>query len=156
MNVHQHVLPTITTIIPNVYVLGTQAMNLNIGHTVIPINYQITWSYFVTPIVPSKTNMLPTSTYPMWYNVIPFFVPLDLSLYPTYLTGTKGLDFSIFRNCIGYVFGNVYPIPGQLIVPPTYTPCLVGNQFLTMVQPIASKDRQHVQQPIIAPILTII
>jgi hypothetical protein len=92
----------------------------------------------------------------MWYNVIPFFVPLDPSLYPTYPTGTKGLDFSIFRNCIGYVLGNVYPIPRQPIVPPTYTPYSVGNQFLTMVQPIASKDRQHVQQRIIAPILTII
>jgi len=156
MNVHQHVLPTITTIIPDVYVLGTQAMNPNIDHMVIPVNYQITWSQLIRPIVPSKTNMLPTSTYPMWYNVIPFFVPLDPSLYPAYPTRTKGLDFSIFRTCIGYVFGNVYPILGQPIVPPTYTPCSVGNQFLTMVQPIASKDRQHVQQPIIAPILTII
>jgi len=35
--------------------------------------------------------MLPTSTYPMWYNVIPPFVPLDLSLYPAYQIGTKGL-----------------------------------------------------------------
>jgi hypothetical protein len=51
--------------------------------------------------------MLPISTYPMWYNVIPFFVPLDLTLYPTCPTGTKGLDYSIFRNYIGYVPRNV-------------------------------------------------
>jgi hypothetical protein len=30
MNVHQHVLPTITIVVPNVFVLGTQAMNPSI------------------------------------------------------------------------------------------------------------------------------
>jgi hypothetical protein len=39
MNVHQHVLPIITTIVPNVFILGTQAMNLNIGHTIAHVNY---------------------------------------------------------------------------------------------------------------------
>jgi hypothetical protein len=42
MNVHQHVLPTTTTEIPNTSVLGTQAMNLSIGHMIVPINYQST------------------------------------------------------------------------------------------------------------------
>jgi hypothetical protein len=71
--------------------------------------------------------MLPTSTYPMWYNVIPPFVPLDLSLYPTYQIGTKGLDSSIVRNYIGYVPGNVYQVLEQLVVPSTYIPYFVGN-----------------------------
>jgi hypothetical protein len=61
----------------------------------------------VTPILPSKTDMLPISTYPMWYNVIPPFVPLDFSLYLAYPIGTKGFDFLIFRNYIGYVPKNV-------------------------------------------------
>jgi hypothetical protein len=126
-NVHQHVLPTTTIVEPNVSILGIQAMNPSIGHTVIPINYKKTWSQPVTPIVPSKTNMLPTSTYPMWYNVIPPFVPLDPSLYTTYPIGTKGLDSSIFRNYIGYVPRNVYPVLEQHVVPPTYTPYFVGN-----------------------------
>jgi len=65
MNVHQHVLPTTTIIVPNVSILGTQAMNPSIVHTTIPINYQTTWSQPITPIVLSKTSMLPTSTYPM-------------------------------------------------------------------------------------------
>jgi len=55
--------------------------------------------------------MLPISTYPMWYNVIPFVVPLPHSLYPTYPTRTKGLDLWIFTNYSHYVHGNVYPIP---------------------------------------------
>ncbi len=76
--------------------------------------------------------MLPTSTYPMWYNVIPPFVPLDPSLYPTYQIGTKGFDSSIFKNYIGYVPRNVYPIPKH-VVPPTYIPYSIGNQFPTMV-----------------------
>jgi len=71
--------------------------------------------------------MLPTSTYPMWYNVIPPFVPLDLSLYPTYQIGTKGLDSSTFRSYIGYVPGNVYQVPEQLVIPSTYIPNFVGN-----------------------------
>jgi len=40
MNIHQFVLPTITIVVLNVFVLGTQTMNPNIGHTIIPINYQ--------------------------------------------------------------------------------------------------------------------
>jgi len=39
MNTHQCVFPTNIIAILNVYVLGTQAMNFNIGHMAIPINY---------------------------------------------------------------------------------------------------------------------
>jgi hypothetical protein len=71
MNVHQPILSTTTTIVPNVFVLGTQAMNISRRYTTILVNDQATWSQPVTPIVPSKTSMLPISTYPMWYNVVP-------------------------------------------------------------------------------------
>jgi hypothetical protein len=66
--------------------------------------------------------MLPISPYPMWYNVIPPFVPLVFNLYLVYLIGIIRLDSSIFRNYIGYVPRNVYPTPKQPIVPPIYTP----------------------------------
>jgi hypothetical protein len=39
MNVHQPVLPNITIVIPNVFVLGTQAMNLSIGYIIIHVDY---------------------------------------------------------------------------------------------------------------------
>jgi hypothetical protein len=40
MNAHQPILPTTTTIVPNVFVLGTQVMNSSIGHMVIVhVNY---------------------------------------------------------------------------------------------------------------------
>jgi hypothetical protein len=100
--------------------------------------------------------MLPTSTYPTWYNVIPLFVPLDFSSYPTYPTGTKGHDFSIFRNYIGYVPRNVYPIFEQPIVPLTYIPYFVGNQFPIVVYLVTTKDIQPIQQPVTAPIPTTI
>ncbi len=90
MNVHQFALPTTTTILPHVSVLRNQAMNPSIGHTVIPIQYQTTWPQPITLIVLSKTNVLLTLTYPMWYNVIPLFVSLDPNMYPTYSIGTKG------------------------------------------------------------------
>ncbi len=92
----------------------------------------------------------------MWYNVISPFMLLNCSLYLTYPIGTKGLDSLIFKNYIGYVSGNVYPIPEQTIVLPTYTPYFVGNQFPTMVQLVISRDIQLVQQPITTPIPTIV
>ncbi len=90
------------------FVFRTQAMNPSIGHMVVFVNYQTTWSQPVTPIVLGKINMLLTSTYLMWYNAIPLFVPLNPSLYPIYPTITKGLDFLIFRNYTCYVPENVY------------------------------------------------
>jgi hypothetical protein len=39
MNIHQLVFPTTTIVIPDVYVLGIQAMNLGMGHMAIIINY---------------------------------------------------------------------------------------------------------------------
>jgi hypothetical protein len=71
--------------------------------------------------------VLPISTYLMWYDDIPPFVPLNPSLYPTYLTGTKGFDPSIFRNYTCYVYGYVYLVPKQLVVPLTFTPHTIGN-----------------------------
>jgi hypothetical protein len=68
----------------------------------------------------------------MRYNVIPHFVPLDPSLYLAYPARTRGLDPMMLRKYIGYVPRYVYHVPEQL-VPPTYTPHSVGNQFPTMV-----------------------
>jgi hypothetical protein len=42
MNTYQPILPTTIVVIPNVFILGTQAMNPSIGHRVIPVNYQTT------------------------------------------------------------------------------------------------------------------
>jgi hypothetical protein len=82
----------------------------------------------------------------MWSNVIPPFVPLNLNLYPAYQIGTKGFDYLIFRNYTCFVPGIVYRIPEQPIVPPTYIPFLVGNQFPTVVQPLTNRDKQPIQQ----------
>jgi hypothetical protein len=35
MNIHQPIIPIITTILPNVSILGNQFVNPNIGHMVI-------------------------------------------------------------------------------------------------------------------------
>jgi hypothetical protein len=141
MNVHQLVILTTTILLANVCILGTQAMNLSISHMVVHVNYQLTWRQPITLVLPSKTTILPTSTYPLWYNVIPPFVPLDPNLYLTYPTRTKGLNPLIFGNYTNYVHRYVYPIPKQPInVPPMYTPHSIGNLFLTMVQPITRKN----------------
>jgi hypothetical protein len=69
-------------------------------------------------------------------------MPLDLSLYLANPIRTKGLDSSIFKNYTSYVHGNVYLVLEQPLVPPTYIPNFVGNQFLIIVQPMINKDRQ--------------
>jgi hypothetical protein len=48
-----------------------------------------------------------------------------------YPTRTKGLDPMMFRNYTSYVPRYVYHVLEQL-VPPTYTPHSIGNQFPTM------------------------
>jgi len=85
----------------------------------------------------------------------PSFVFLDPSLYPTYPIRIKGFDYLIFRNYIGYVLGNVYPVPEQL-VPSTYTPYFVGNQFPIVVQPMTSRYWQLTQQLVTTLVPTIV
>ncbi len=41
VNVHQPVIPTTTTILPNVFVLGDQPLNLSVGHMAIPISHKL-------------------------------------------------------------------------------------------------------------------
>ncbi len=57
MNIHQPIFPNITTIVPNVSILRTEAMNPSIGYITIHVNYQTTWSQPITPIIPSKISM---------------------------------------------------------------------------------------------------
>jgi L-rhamnose mutarotase len=50
----------------------------------------------------------------MWYNVIPPYILLDFSLYPTYVNGTKGFDLLIFKNYTIYVHKKksyLFPLP---------------------------------------------
>ncbi len=41
MNIHQPIMPTITTTLPNVYVLGNRHVNPNIGHMAVLVNHQL-------------------------------------------------------------------------------------------------------------------
>jgi hypothetical protein len=39
--VHQPIIPTITTTLPKVYILGNQPMNPSIGHMVVLLSHQL-------------------------------------------------------------------------------------------------------------------
>jgi hypothetical protein len=125
MNIHQHVFPTTTIVVPNVSVLGTQGTNPSINYTIVLVNYQTTWSQPITPIVPSKISMLPTSLYPMWYNVIPPFVPLD----PNCIQHIQLKQKDLIPRFLGiiHVPRNVYPVLEQHVAPPIHTPYFVRN-----------------------------
>jgi len=97
-------------------------MNPTFGHTIIPIRYQLILQSHVTPFVPHSTDVFLHLTYPMWYNVIPPYIPLNPNLYSTYPTKIKWFDPLISRNIhIGYILEYVYLIP-ELIIPPKQTP----------------------------------
>lgn len=107
-------------------------MNPSIGHIVILINYQPTWPPPFTLFILGRTNVLPTSTYHMWYNVIIPCIPLEHNLYPTYFIETKRFDPLIFRNYTCYVLEYVHSIPKQLVIPSVQIPH-IGNQFIIVV-----------------------
>jgi len=103
MSFHQLVLPTTTIVLPNVLVQQIQVMNSSFGHMAIFVNYQPTKQPPITPFVPNKTNVVPTFTYPMWYNVIPPYILSNPSLYLAYLTKMKRFYPLISNNYIGYI-----------------------------------------------------
>jgi hypothetical protein len=59
----------------------------------------------------NHTNVFPTSTYPMSYNVIPLDILLNPSMYLTYHITTKGFDCLIYRNCTSYLPRYMYLVP---------------------------------------------
>jgi len=64
----------------------------------------------------------------------------------------------IFRNPIGYIprLYVMYLVLEQLVIPPIYTPHIVGNQFTIMIQLVVNKDKGPIQQQIIASMTSII
>ncbi len=50
-----------------------------------------------------------TIPYPMWYNTIPYFVPMDLNIYLMYYLGIEGLDPLISRRRKENVVGVAQP-----------------------------------------------
>ncbi len=53
--------------------------------------------------------VVPYPPYPMWYNIIPPFVPMDPNMYSMYYSRIKGLDPLIFKRKEKYIISH-YPI----------------------------------------------
>jgi hypothetical protein len=49
----------------------------------------------------------------MWYNTLPFFVPMDPNMYSMYYVGIKGLDPLIYGRKGRHVVGTIQtkPVP---------------------------------------------
>jgi len=80
------------------------------------------WQQFVTPIILGQISNLPFSFYPMWYNVIPPYLPFDPSLYPRYFSGMKMFEHVYPIIIIGYP----YPRLDKPIVTTSNTPYSIG------------------------------
>jgi hypothetical protein len=117
MSFHQLVIPTTTIVLPNVLVQQIQVMNSSFGHMAIFVNYQPTQQPPLTPFVPSKTNVVPTFTYPMWYNVMPLYILSNPSLYLAYPFKMRRFYPLISKNYIGYIPRYVHLVSKKLVIP---------------------------------------
>jgi len=59
----------------------------------IPISQHLGWSQLVTLVI---VGQLKTLSYPMWYNTLPSFVPMDPNMYSMYYLGIEGFNPLIF------------------------------------------------------------
>jgi len=53
--------------------------------------------------------------YPMWYNTIPPYVPMDFNMYFMYYSRIKGLDLLIFGRRENYVTNTTQTKPVPLV-----------------------------------------
>ncbi len=60
----------------------------------------------VTPLIARQPRIV---LCPMWYNIIPSFVPMDLNIYSMYYSKIKGLDPLIFGRKKGFVTNVTQP-----------------------------------------------
>jgi hypothetical protein len=59
------------------------------------ISQHLGWQQSITPLI-TQPKVVPYLPYPMWYNTIPSFVPMDPNMYSSYYFIIKGLDPLIF------------------------------------------------------------
>jgi len=62
------------------------------------VNQHLSWQQLVTPLIVRQPRAIPYPPYPMWYNTIPPFVPMDPNMYSMYYYGIKIPDPLIFRK----------------------------------------------------------
>jgi hypothetical protein len=89
---------------------------LVIRNGAIPITPPTSWQQIVTPIVPIHTNNVSFPSYPMWYNVIPFYLFLDSNSYPRYFNGMKMFELVNPRTITISMAWYLYPRPNQLVM----------------------------------------
>jgi len=45
-----------------------------------PISQQLGWQQPITPLIARQPKVVPYPPYPIWYNILPSFVPMDLNM----------------------------------------------------------------------------
>ncbi len=78
----------------------------NLVTSPISIRQHLGWLQLVTPLIARQPRIVPC---PMWYNIIPSFVPMDLNMYSMYYSRIKELDPLIFGRKKGSVVSVIQP-----------------------------------------------
>jgi hypothetical protein len=55
-----------------------------------PISQQLGWQQPITPLIARQPKVVPYPPYPIWYNILPSFVPMDLNINLTTINRNKG------------------------------------------------------------------
>jgi hypothetical protein len=58
-----------------------------------PVSQNPGWQQHFTPFITGKPRVIP---YPMWYDTVPPFIPMDLNMYSMYYSGIKIHDPLIY------------------------------------------------------------
>jgi hypothetical protein len=107
----------------------------------IPINQHLRRPQLITPLIIEQPK---TVLYPMWYSIVPSFVPMDLSMYFMYYSGIKGFDLLSFGRKNGYVVDVTQPVPHVEQLVENQYPIKVPTSRLKQLVPVAIGV--HVQQ----------
>ncbi len=114
-------LPSTTTSMPTIQVgVPLPQIQSQLGLVTHPTldNQHLSWQQLVTPLIAWRPRVVSYPLYPMWYNTVPPFVPVDLNLYSMYYFGIKGLDPLISRrkdiNASGIIQTKPMPYVEQL------------------------------------------
>ncbi len=64
-------------------------IQLSLVNNLILVNQHVGWPQPITPLVAWQPTTIP---YPMCYNIVPFFLPMDFNVYSMYYSRIKGPD----------------------------------------------------------------
>jgi hypothetical protein len=101
-----HVMMSIPAIYVGVIMPQIRSQSSLVTHPT-PISQHLGWQQRVTLLISRQTKDVLYPPYPMWYNTLPPFVPMDPNMYSMYYSRIKGPHPLIYGRKEKYVVGTL-------------------------------------------------